>query len=112
MEQAVILLFPSDLESCFRLVIRAMVKAGIRLKLLIYAAGIALPLAFVGLASVWAMSNATRYQLEDSIRRQAEITAVAFEQWMEAQREPLTTVASYLDEQPADGLDFQNLFGL
>ena len=88
------------------------IKAGIRLKLLIYAAGIALPLAFVGFASVWAMSTATRYQLEDSIRRQAEITAVAFDQWLEAQREPLTTLATYLDKQPTDGLDFQNLFGL
>jgi signal transduction histidine kinase len=88
------------------------IKAGIRLKLLIYATGIALPLAFVGLASVWAMSNATRYQLEDSISRQAEITAVAFEQWLEAQREPLTTVAAYLDERPSGGPDFRNLFGL
>ena len=88
------------------------IKAGIRLKLLAYAAGIALPLAFVGLASVWDMSNATRYQLEDSISRQAEITAVAFEQWLEAQREPLTTVAAYLDQQPSGRLDFQNLFGL
>lgn len=89
-----------------------MIKGGIRLKLLVYAAGIALPLAFVGLASVWAMSNATRYQLEDSIKRQAEITAVAFEQWLESQREPLTTVAAYLDAHPAAGLDFQNLFSL
>jgi signal transduction histidine kinase len=88
------------------------IKGGIRLKLLIYATGIALPLAFVGLASIWAMSNAARYQLEDSMRRQAEITAVAFEQWLEAQKEPLTTVAAYLDEQPTDRLDFQNLFGL
>lgn len=87
------------------------VKAGIRLKLLIYAAGIALPLAFVGLAGVWAIWNATRYQLEDSIRRQAEITAVAFKQWLEAQREPLTTVADYLDEQSDGEVDLQNLLG-
>lgn len=91
---------------------RKVVKGGIRLKLLAYAAGIALPLAFVGLAGVWAMSQATRHQLEDSIKKQAEITAVAFEQWMEAQREPLETVAAYVDEQPAAGLDFHTIFGL
>jgi signal transduction histidine kinase len=90
---------------------RGGVKAGIRLKLLIYAAGIALPLAFVGLAGVWAMWNATRYQLEDSIRRQAEITAVAFKQWLEAQREPLTAVADYLDEKPSRGIDYQDPLG-
>src|SRR5690242_13728232 len=90
---------------------RKLVKGGIRLRLLSSAAGVALPLAFVGLAGVWAMSQATRHQLEESIKKQAEITAVAFEQWMEAQREPLATVAAYVDEQPAVGLDFHTIFG-
>jgi signal transduction histidine kinase len=85
------------------------IKAGIRLKLLIYAASIALPLALVGLTGVWAMWDATRHQLEDSITRQAEITAVAFEQWLEAQREPLMTVGDYLDEQPVEEVDLQDL---
>src|SRR5689334_25246459 len=72
------------------------VQAGIRMKLLAYAAGVALPLAFVGLVSVWAMSEATRHQLEDSIKKQAEITAVAFKQWLEAQRTPLAAIAAYV----------------
>jgi signal transduction histidine kinase len=88
------------------------VQTGIRLKLLTYAAGVALPLAFVGLAGVWAMSQATRHQLEDSIKKQAEITAVAFKQWLEAQRTPLATVAAYVDEPPAAGLDLHSTFAL
>jgi signal transduction histidine kinase len=87
-------------------------KGGIRVKLLSYGAGIALPLAVVGLAGVWAMWDANRHQLEASIRTQAEITAVAFEQWVEAQQEPLTTVAAYLDEQPEADTRFQNLLRL
>lgn len=87
-------------------------KGGIRLKLLSYGAGIALPLAIVGLVGIWALWEASRHQLEDSIRTQAEITAVAFEQWVEAQREPLTTVRAYLDEQPDVDVRFQNLLRL
>src|SRR5689334_8718506 len=87
------------------------VQAGIRMKLLAYAAGVALPLAFVGLVSVWAMSEATRHQLEDSIKKQAEITAVAFKQWLEAQRTPLAAVAAYVDEPPA-GVDLPSTLAL
>jgi signal transduction histidine kinase len=91
---------------------RSGLKAGIRLKLLIYAAGIALPLIIVGFVSVWAMSNATRDELEDSIKMQAEITAVAFEQWLESQRDPLTTVATNFDERPFAEPEFQRLLDL
>ena len=87
-------------------------KGGFRLRLLSYGAGIALPLASAGLAGIWAVWEANRHQLEDSIRTQAEITAVAFEQWIEAQREPLTTFAAYLDEEPDVDLHFQNPVGL
>jgi signal transduction histidine kinase len=58
------------------------------------------------------MWEANRHQLEDSIRTQAEITAVAFEQWIEAQREPLTTFGAYIDEEPDADLRFQNLLRL
>jgi signal transduction histidine kinase len=88
------------------------VKAGIRLKLLMYATGIALPLVLVGLVSVWAMANATRDQLEDSIKMQAEITGVAFKQWIEAQRDPLTTVAVNADKPQTATLDFETLLDL
>ena len=87
------------------------VQAGIRMKLLAYAAGVALPLALVGLVGVWAMSQATRHQLEDSIKKQAEITAVAFKQWLEAQRTPLAAVAAYVDEPPA-GVDLPSTLAL
>ncbi|HWP43963.1 MAG TPA: hypothetical protein VNO14_12045, partial [Blastocatellia bacterium] len=73
---------------------------GIRIRLLIYGIGVAVPLTYVGLAGIWAMWNASRLQLDDSLKKQAEITAVAFERWIEAQQEPLTAIAAYLAEQP------------
>jgi signal transduction histidine kinase len=88
------------------------IKGGIRLRLLGYAAGVALPLAFVGLVGIQAMWDASRHQLDGSIRKQSEIAAVAFDQWLDAQREPLTTVAAYFAEQPAPGPDFLRVLHL
>ena len=68
-------------------------KRGIRIRLLVLVAGVAIPIAYVGLVGIWAMWDASQRQLEDSIKNQAEIAGAAFEQWIEAQREPLATVA-------------------
>jgi signal transduction histidine kinase len=68
-------------------------KRGIRIRLLVLVAGVAIPIAYVGLVGIWAMWDASHRQLEDSIKNQAEIAGAAFEQWIEAQREPLATVA-------------------
>jgi signal transduction histidine kinase len=68
-------------------------KHGIRVRLLVLVAGVAIPIAYVGLVGIWAMWGASHRQLEDSIKNQAEIAGAAFEQWIDAQREPLATVA-------------------
>jgi signal transduction histidine kinase len=52
------------------------------------------------------MWESSRRQLDDSVKKQAELAAVAFEQWIGAQREPLTTVADYSTEQPINRADF------
>jgi len=91
---------------------RKRLKGGIRLRLLSYAVGIALPLALVGLGGIWTMSNTAHRQLEDSIKKQAEITAVAFEQWLQGQRKPLNTLAGYIDEHPSRGPEFIQAFRL
>src|SRR5262249_1162302 len=67
-------------------------RGGIRFRLLVYAAAIALPLAVVGLVVISAFWRTSREQIDRSIAKQAEIAAVTFEQWLEAQREPLAMI--------------------
>jgi signal transduction histidine kinase len=74
---------------------------GIRARLLLLALGVALPLALFGAAALRRASEAGRAQLDDSIRQQAELAAVAFERWVDAQRQPLTTLSAMLEERGA-----------
>ena len=85
---------------------RRAITGGIRARLLILVIGITIPLAYVGLAGLSAMWASSRKQLDDSVKKQAELAAVAFRQWLGAQREPLTTVANYSAEQPVRRADF------
>ncbi|HEX7315000.1 MAG TPA: ATP-binding protein [Pyrinomonadaceae bacterium] len=66
---------------------------GIRGRLLILAVVIAVPLALVGVADMRGVWRSNRAQLDEALRRQAELAAVAFERWTDAQRQPLTTLA-------------------
>jgi two-component system, OmpR family, sensor histidine kinase BaeS len=72
---------------------------GIRGRLLLLAIGVAVPLALVGALGLRGLWNASRLQLDDSIQQQAELAAVAFERWVDAQRQPLTTLAAMVEEQ-------------
>lgn len=72
---------------------------GIRGRLLLLAFGVAVPLALVGAVGLRGLWNASRLQLDDSIRQQAELAAVAFERWVDARRQPLTTLAAMIEEQ-------------
>jgi signal transduction histidine kinase len=74
---------------------------GIRGRLLLLAIGVAVPLALVGALGLRGLWNASRLQLDDSIRQQAELAAVAFEGWVDAQRQPLTTLAAMVEAQRA-----------
>ncbi len=71
---------------------------GIRWRLLILAIGVAIPLAVVGVLDLRAMWRVNREQLDENVKQQAELAAVAFERWMDAQRQPLTTVAAIVSE--------------
>ncbi len=66
---------------------------GIRSRLLLLALGVAVPLALVGVLGLRLMWDLSREQLDDSVKQQAELAAVAFERWVDAQRQPLTTLA-------------------
>ena len=71
---------------------------GIRGRLLLLTVGVAVPLALVGVVALRGTWDASRRQLDDSIRQQAELAAVAFERWADAQRQPLTTLSAMIEE--------------
>ncbi len=72
---------------------------GIRARLLVLAVVIAVPLALVGAADLLRVWQSNRSQLEESLKQQAELAAVAFERWIDAQRQPLVTLAAEAGEQ-------------
>ncbi|HZI47752.1 MAG TPA: cache domain-containing protein, partial [Pyrinomonadaceae bacterium] len=72
----------------------------IRGRLLTLAVGGVLPLLIVGLIVLWVVWNEKRNQLNDSLEQQAELVAVVFDRWLDAQYQPLRTIASY----PSDDL--------
>jgi len=67
----------------------------IRGRLLTLAIGGVVPLLIVGLAVLWIVWNDKRYQLNESLEQQAELVGVVFDRWLDAQYEPLRTIASY-----------------
>ncbi|HET9789167.1 MAG TPA: ATP-binding protein, partial [Pyrinomonadaceae bacterium] len=67
---------------------------GIRGKLLLLAAGIAVPLVLVGaldLRSMWLLS---RSQLDDSVKQQVDLASVALERWLDDQKKALDAIAA------------------
>jgi signal transduction histidine kinase len=67
----------------------------IRGRLLTLAIGGVLPLLVVGLAVLWIVWNEKRNQLNESLEQQAELVGVVFDRWLDAQYQPLRTIASY-----------------
>ncbi|HEX7335559.1 MAG TPA: cache domain-containing protein, partial [Pyrinomonadaceae bacterium] len=66
---------------------------GIRGKLLLLAAGIAVPLVIVGaldLRNMWLLS---RSQLNDSVKQQVDLASVALERWLDDQKKALDAIA-------------------
>jgi signal transduction histidine kinase len=67
----------------------------IRGRLLTLAMGGVLPLLIVGLAVLWIVWSEKRNQLNESLEQQAELVGVVFDRWLDAQYQPLRTIASY-----------------
>ena len=67
----------------------------IRGRLLTLAIGGVLPLLVVGFALFWVVWKEKQKQLNDSLEQQAELAAVVFDRWFDAQYQPLRTIASY-----------------
>ena len=80
---------------------------GIRKRLLALSIGIAVPLILVGLVMLWALWQDNRRELTHSIEEQSQLAAVAFEKWLDGQRQPLSTLASIAAEHPDGPFSFE-----
>ena len=67
---------------------------GIRGKLLLLAAGIAVPLVVVGALDLRNMWQLSRSQLNDSVKQQVELASVALERWLDDQKKALDAIAA------------------
>lgn len=66
---------------------------GLRGKLLLLAAGIAVPLVVVSALDLRNMWRLSRAQLDDSVKQQVDLASVALERWLEAQKRALDAIA-------------------
>ena len=80
---------------------------GIRKRLLALSIGIAIPLILVGLVMLWALWQESRKELNHSIEEQSQLAAVAFEKWIDGQRQPLSTLAAIAAEHPRGPFPFE-----
>ena len=67
----------------------------IRYRLLALAIGGVLPLLIVSLVMLWLVWSEKQNQLNEALEQHAELSAVVFDRWLDAQYQPLRTVASY-----------------
>jgi signal transduction histidine kinase len=67
----------------------------IRGRLLALAIGGVLPLLIVGLTVLGIVWSQKQSQLNEGLEQQAELAAVVFDRWLDAQYQPLKTIASY-----------------
>ena len=75
---------------------------GIRVRLLALVTGVGIPLSLLGLAGLWETWSKDRQHIDLSLKKEAELAAVALEQWAYAQRQPLETVAAEATARSAD----------
>jgi signal transduction histidine kinase len=69
-------------------------SVGIRGKLLLLAAGIAVPLVVVGTLDLRNMWRLSRSQLDDSVKQQVDLASVALERWLDDQKKALDAIAA------------------
>ncbi len=71
----------------------------IRGRLVGLAVGATIPLVLAAVVDLWGTWTDTRRQLNVSMAQQVEFAALAFEHWIDTQRQPLITAASYISAQ-------------
>ena len=68
---------------------------GIRGKLLLLAAGIAVPLVLVGALDLRNMWRLSRSQMDDSVKQQIDLASVALERWLDNQKKALDAISAF-----------------
>ena len=66
----------------------------IRARLLALAIGGVVPLLILSLVMLWLVWSEKQKQLNEALEQQAELSAVVFDRWLDAQYQPLRTIAS------------------
>jgi signal transduction histidine kinase len=79
---------------------------GIRKRLLLLSIGISIPLTLAGFLMLSALWRESKRELTHSIEEQSQLAAVAFEKWIDGQRQPLSTLATIAAEHPHGPLPF------
>lgn len=79
----------------------------IRGRLVTLVIGAVVPLTIVGLVALWSLWTAKRQQHDESLERQAELAAVAFDRWLDGQRQPLVTIAAIGSDRERDQATLQ-----
>ena len=74
----------------------------IRTRLLLLTLGLLVPLMLVGLYNQWSTWNGSRELLDRSIEQQAHLAATAFEQWVRAQQQTLSTISALAQSGTSD----------
>lgn len=72
----------------------------IRARLLALAIGGVVPLLIVSLVILWLVWSEKQKQLNEALEQQAELSAVVFDRWLDAQYQPLRTIASFQQVRP------------
>lgn len=83
-------------------------SVSIRKRLLTLAIGGVVPLLAVGLVLLWSVWHTKEQQLNDGLEQQAEMAAVLFERWIDAQGQPLRTIAAYSNQPRTAGNPLQD----
>jgi signal transduction histidine kinase len=71
---------------------------GIRGKLLLLAAGIAVPLVLVGALDLRNMWRLSRSQMDDSVKQQVDLASVALERWLDNQKKALDAISALVGD--------------
>lgn len=74
----------------------------IRARLLALAIGGVVPLLIVSLVMLWLVWSEKQKQLNEALEQQTELSAVVFDRWLDAQYQPLRTIASFQQGRPND----------
>ena len=90
-------------------------ELGIRGKLLLLVAGIAVPLVLVGALDLRNMWRLSRAQLDDSVKQQVDLASVALERWLLDQKRALDAIAALAGDNdtrtPAIHQNLENVLG-